>query len=134
MAYTTYNSATAGNVSLGLGHTPTTVYTITGAGGSGSATSIYAGTGGTWSTTATMSPPTLEVSGDATFKGNIKVKGRNLTDWLETIDSRLGILQTNPALEKEFDELKALGDAYRESERRFLEQKRVYEILKTTDE
>jgi hypothetical protein len=81
-----------------------------------------------------MSPPTLEVSGDATFKGNIKVKGRNLTDWLETIDSRLGILQTNPALEKEFDELKALGDAYRESERRFLEQKRVYEILKTTDE
>lgn len=132
MAYTTYNSTTAGNVSLGLGHAPTTVYTITGAGTA--ATGIYAGTGGSWSTTATMSPPTLEVSGDANFKGNINIKGRNLTEWLETIDSRLGILQDNPALEKEFDELRALGDAYREAERRFLEQKRVYEILKNTDQ
>lgn len=133
MAYTTYNSTTAGNVSLALGHAPTTVYTITGAGTAGSA--IYAGSGsGTWNTTATMSPPTLEVSGDANFKGNINIKGRNLTDWLETIDSRLGILQANPDLEKEFDELRALGDAYREAERRFLEQKRVYEILKNTDQ
>jgi hypothetical protein len=134
MAYTTYNNATTGNVSLGLGSKPTTLFTLTGGGGSLSPSSVYTGTGGAWSTTATMSSPTLEVSGDATFKGNIKVKGRNLTDWLETIDSRLGILQTNPDLEKEFDELKALGDAYREAERRFLEQKRVYEILKTTDE
>jgi len=134
MDYTTYNNAITGNVSLGLGSKPTTIFANTVGGGSLSPSSVYTGIGSTWSTAATMASPSLEVIGDANFKGNIKVKGRNLTDWLETIDSRLGILQTNPALEKEFDELKVLGDAYREAERRFLEQKRVYEILKTTDE
>ena len=81
-----------------------------------------------------MQPSSLQVSGDAEFLGNIKIKGRNLTDWLATVDSRLGILHINSELESEFDELRALGDAYREAERRFTEQKRVYDILKNTDE
>jgi hypothetical protein len=113
----------------------------------GSTNAIYVGGGGagtgvgisTWSTTAsttasTMSPSSIQVKGDAEFLGNIKIKGRNLTDWLETVDSRLGLLHIDAALETEFDELKALGDAYREAERRFNAQKRVYEILKNTDE
>jgi hypothetical protein len=109
----------------------------------GSTNAIYVGGGGagtgvgisTWSTTAsTMSPSSIQVKGDAEFLGNIRIKGRNLTDWLETVDSRLGILHIDSELESEFDELRALGDAYREAERRFNEQKRVYEILKNTDE
>jgi hypothetical protein len=86
-----------------------------------------------------MSPGSLQVKGDSEFLGNvtvkgIRVKGRDLTDWIETVDSRLGLLHIDAALETEFDELRALGDAYREAERRFTEQKRVYEILKNTDE
>ena len=96
------------------------------------------GGGGQWHTNttavATISPNQLQVKGDAEFLGNIRVKGRNLTEWLETVESRLGILQINSELETEFDELRALGDAYREAERRFNEQKRVYDILKNTDE
>jgi hypothetical protein len=129
-------------------HTPLGNVTITGGGYSlstGSTNAIYVGGGGgaggglsahtSWSTTAsTMSPSSIQVKGDAEFLGNIKIKGRNLTDWLETVDSRLGLLHIDAELETEFDELKALGDAYREAERRFNEQKRVYEILKNTDE
>jgi len=113
----------------------------------GSTNAIYVGGGGgggltapTWTmassatTASTMSPSSIQVKGDAEFLGNIKIKGRNLTDWLETVDSRLGLLHIDAALETEFDELRALGDAYREAERRFTEQKRVYEILKNTDE
>ena len=121
--------------------------TLTSGGGyinTGSTNAVYvgtgqAGTGGvsyntatTWSTRASHSG--LQVTGDAEFRGNITIQGRNLSDWLATVDSRLGTLQINPQLEREFQELRALGDAYREAERRFLEQQRIYDILKNTDE
>ena len=118
-----------------------TVYTVNTAPG-------ITGTLGTWDTTGRNTNTTmpsivatqgsnnasLQVNGDANFKGNLRVKDRELTDWLETVESRLGMLQVNPKLESEFDELKALGDAYRAAEKRFLEQKRLIEILKKTDE
>jgi len=131
---TTYNPL--GNVTVSGGG-----YSLS----TGSTNAIYVGAGGgaggglsahtSWSTTAsTMSPNSIQVKGDAEFLGNIKIKGRNLADWLDTVDSRLGLLHIDAALETEFDELRALGDAYREAERRFNEQKRVYNILKNTDE
>ena len=39
----------------------------------------------------------------------------------------------NPALEKEFVELRECADHYRDLEKKFLEQKRVFEILKKQD-
>ena len=133
---TTYNplgniTVTGGGYTLGAGYSSANAIYV--GGGAGGGTGISAHT--SWATTAsTMQPSSLQVSGDAEFLGNIKIKGRNLTDWLETVDSRLGILHINSELESEFDELRALGDAYREAERRFTEQKRVYDILKNTDE
>lgn len=128
---TTYNPL--GNITISGSTSYATNNIIYAGGGSGGG----GGTGAyTWATntSAALTPNQLHVTGDAEFQGNITVKGRNLTDWLETVDSRLGILQANPGLETEFDELRALGDAYREAERRFLEQRRIYDILKTTDE
>jgi hypothetical protein len=133
---TTYNplgniTVTGGGYTLGAGYSSANAIYV--GGGAGGGTGISAHT--SWATTAsTMQPSSLQVSGDAEFLGNIKIKGRNLTDWLETVDSRLGLLHIDAELETEFDELRALGDAYREAERRFNEQKRVYEILKNTDE
>jgi hypothetical protein len=133
---TTYNplgniTVTGGGYTLGAGYSSANAIYV--GGGAGGGTGISAHT--SWATTAsTMQPSSLQVSGDAEFLGNIKIKGRNLTDWLETVDSRLGLLHIYAELETEFDELRALGDAYREAERRFNEQKRVYEILKNTDE
>lgn len=131
---TTYNplgniTITGGGYTLSAGYSSANaIYVGGGAGGGGTAHT-------TWTTAAsTMQPGSLQVKGDAEFLGNIKIKGRNLTDWLATVDSRLGLLHIDAALETEFDELRALGDAYREAERRFNEQKRVYDILKNTDE
>ena len=95
-------------------------------------------TGPIWTTTpdtsSTVSHRSIQIKGDAEIDGNLVVKGRDLTEMLETIESRLAILQPNPKLESEFDELKALGDAYRAAEKKFLDQKRVFEILKTQDQ
>jgi hypothetical protein len=84
--------------------------------------------------TGSASHHTLKVSGDTEIDGNLTVKGRDLMDMLETIESRLAILHPNAQLESEFDELKALGDAYRAAEKKLLEQKRVFEILKQQDQ
>jgi len=151
---TTHNPL--GNITVtagGSGYSSTSGSAIYMGGFGGSST----GSAPTWTmassatTAATMSPGALQVKGDSEFQGSVKVKGdsefqgnvtvkgirvkgRDLTDWIETVDSRLGLLHIDAALETEFDELRALGDAYREAERRFNEQKRVYEILKNTDE
>ena len=135
---TTYNplgniTVTGGGYTLGAGYSSANAIYVGGGGGYGGGSGISAHT--TWTTAAsTMQPSSLQVSGDAEFLGNIKIKGRDLTDWLAAVDSRLGLLHINSELESEFDELRALGDAYREAERRFTEQKRVYDILKNTDE
>jgi hypothetical protein len=76
---------------------------------------------------------TLTVTGDTEITGNLTVKGRNLCDLLDIIESRLAILQINPALEEEFSELRELGDRYREMEAKLTEQKRIFKILKTQD-
>jgi hypothetical protein len=130
---TTYNPL--GNVTItggGYINAGTTCAVYVGNGPGGPGTGVNYNTATTWSTRASHSG--LQVTGDAEFRGNITVKGRNLSDWLEAVDSRLGTLQINPQLEREFQELRALGDAYREAERRFLEQQRIYDILKNTDE
>ncbi len=66
-------------------------------------------------TAANISAP-LYVKGDAEIDGNLKVGGKNLMETLEKIEQRLNILTVNPELEKRWDELRELGDKYRELE------------------
>jgi hypothetical protein len=42
----------------------------------------------------------------------------------------LGVMKMDPALEKEFEELRAAGDRYRELREKFQEQKAVWDTLK----
>lgn len=76
----------------------------------------------------------LSVEGDAVIKGKLKVEGIDIAQSLRRIESRLSILRTNPELEASFDELRRLGDQYREAEKRFLEQARVWKILGEPDD
>jgi hypothetical protein len=73
---------------------------------------------------------TLKVAGDAEFEGELKIKGVNLTDRLDKIEERLGILRPNEGLEEKWDELKALGDRYRELEKDILEKEKIWDLLK----
>ena len=51
-------------------------------------------------------------------------------DTLNTINSRLAILQVNPELEERWAELKELGEKYRELEKEIQGKEKVWNILK----
>jgi hypothetical protein len=95
-------------------------------GGYGNIT-ISGTTGLTYATTTPwyVAQPRVKITED-----DIKIDGLSLHETLQTLNQRLGVLQVNPELEQEFDELRACADRYRELEKKFLEQKRIWETLK----
>lgn len=72
----------------------------------------------------------LEVRGNATFQGEITIKGKNLSDMIMKIEERLAILHPNVELEEKWETLKSLGIAYRELEADILEKEKILSILK----
>lgn len=82
-------------------------------------------------TTATWAPNTSKIK--ITDK-DIELDGWSLRETLRTINERLAVLQPNPALEREFEELKACADRYRDLEKKLLDQKAMWETLKKQDQ
>lgn len=72
----------------------------------------------------------LYVRGNATFEGDITLQGVNLSDRLDKIEERLGILHPNKELEDRWAELKELGMRYKELEKEILDKEKVWKILK----
>jgi hypothetical protein len=72
----------------------------------------------------------LKVQGDAEFDGDVKIKGRNISEMFEKIEQRLAILHPNEKLEEKWEELKKLGDAYRALEKDILEKEQIWNTLK----
>ena len=72
----------------------------------------------------------LSVRGDAEFEGDIKLKGKSLSETLNKIEERLAILHPNEKLEEKWEELKKLGDAYRALEKDIIEKEKIWETLK----
>ena len=62
--------------------------------------------------------------------GDIKIAGKSLSDAIEKIEERLGILHPNPELEDRWDELKELRRKYNELEKDLLEKEKIMKILK----
>jgi hypothetical protein len=58
--------------------------------------------------------------------GNVSLK-----ETLAAIESRLNILRPNPELEAEWEELRELGDRYRQLEAELTEKSCVWKILRT---
>jgi hypothetical protein len=104
-------------------------YTInTGAAGQ---TLMWNGTSPTWDTitTSTMNGE-LYVKGDAEIEGDLKIKGKSLADAIDNIEKRLAILHPNKDLEERWEQLKALGEHYRELEKDILEKEKIWNTLK----
>jgi hypothetical protein len=106
-------------------------------GGSGGSGYTYTTTGtgagvvtSPWIATGTNASNTLSVKGDAEFDGDITVKGRSLAEFMESVEQRLNILRPNPELEAEWDQLRELGEQYRELERQLAEKAQMWAILK----
>jgi hypothetical protein len=61
---------------------------------------------------------------------DLVIDGLSLRDFMKTVNERLAVMVPNPELEKEFEELKECADRYRELEKKFLEQMKVWQTLK----
>jgi hypothetical protein len=72
----------------------------------------------------------LSVQGDAVFNGDVCVQGRSLAEFMQQVEQRLHMLQPNPELEREWDQLRELGEQYRELERRCKEKSEIWNRLK----
>lgn len=115
------------SVPINMGSASTISIVGGGGGGGGTYGPIYT-TNGTLSNPATSGR--IHVQGDAVFEGNITWQGRDMREWFEAVETRLAILQPNPKMEADWDELKELGDQYRALEKKLLEQQQVFDILK----
>jgi hypothetical protein len=99
---------------------PSTVYASNTIGGSGLYSSEF-----------TNSTITINTNGIEMQPGtDIVIGGQSLMKTLDSINERLAILQPNTRLESEWEELKELGERYREMEQDLLEKARVWGILK----
>ncbi len=123
-------SATLGTpVSITSGGSGATLTTTTGGGLMWNNNTTYGATSaGNWTTY--QQPQVLRVSGDAVFDGDVKIKGVNLSDRLDAIEERLGILRPNNDLEGKWEKLKKLGEEYRQLEKEILEGESIWDMLK----
>ena len=83
----------------------------------------------TWTTTDTA----VQINSDGlTMKegSDIKIGGKSLTEAIEKIEERLGILTPNPELEERWNKLKELRQQYMEMEKDLLEKEKIMKILK----
>ena len=129
------------NVTVGLGttHANTAItnngaatgslgpFTITG--GTGINTSPYTFSAGTntqpWYST-TVSPK-IKLDGEG---ADIEVNGQSLIAMIKRVEERLNILTPNEKLEAEWEELRALGNKYRELEQHIKDKQATWDRLK----
>jgi hypothetical protein len=62
--------------------------------------------------------------------GDIKIGGKSLSEAIDKIEERLGILHPNPELEDRWEELKNLRKQYQELEKDLLQKEKMWTILK----
>ena len=114
-----YSYSPTYNITGALGSTAS-IYTTSGMNGTSGSYLTSGGTGNTvWSTTpwtigtTTPDPSPLHVSGSAEFDGDVKIKGVSIAKILEDIQSRLAILQPDPAKLEHFAALKKAYEHYK---------------------
>ena len=69
----------------------------------------------------------MELHGE---NADLKINGRSLMSAIDALEQRLNILVPNPELESEWDELRELGERYRELERQCKEKGDMWAKLK----
>lgn len=78
----------------------------------------------------------LQVSGNASIGGDLKVTGDidvcggSLGERIDRIEARLAILRVRPDLEERWQQLRELGDQYRQLETELIERDWIFEQLK----
>ena len=127
----TTSDLTLGNIAFNNGTSST--YTL-GPGLNANAAAIWTttGTGTGWQSAV----GTVQVTPSATIalKGedaDIDINGKSMKAWMEKVEERLNILTPNPELEKDWDDLRKLGERYRKLEKKCKEKAEVWKKLKS---
>lgn len=128
MSYAITQPYTVGNISVTGSSGSSSIFTI-GANGT-SATDMWTNTSWTTAPVTISQKATIDLQGE---DADVVINGKSLSKTLEGIQERLGMLEMNPELEAEFDELREAANRYRELEKKFKEQKRVWDTLKKQD-
>lgn len=93
------------------------------------------GTGGySWGTIGTGTGPSIQANGEMHLNGenaDIRINNKSLRDWMEQVEQRLNILTPNPELEKEWDQLRRLGERYRKLEKQCQDKAEMWNKLKS---
>jgi hypothetical protein len=110
-------------------------YTVTSTGSSSSGQYLQSnGINSTWTSptwsVSDYANSSLQVRGDANFEGDVKIKGKSIIDLINNIEQRLAILHPNTELENKWEDLKKLGDMYRQLEQEIIEKEKMWAILK----
>ena len=113
---TTHTSATGINVSR-------PVWTINGTG-----TSIGTGSPGMWTTgTQINQGGKVHIQGE---NADLVIGDKSMKAWMEKVEERLNILTPNPEMEKDWDQLRKLGERYRKLEKKCKEKSDMWNKLK----
>ena len=79
-------------------------------------------------------PMTVNQGGKIELRGDhadIDINGKSMRVWMEQVEQRLNMLTPNPKLEKEWDDLRKLGERYRKLEKKCKEKAEVWKKLKS---
>ena len=129
------NATCGGSGTLALGAPPSITWssspTLTSGPGVMGAVYTTNTTGGyTFAADPNLKGHTLSVKGNAEFDGEVTIKGKNLTEMIEKIESRLAILHPNEKLEEKWENLRGLREAYVALEKEIIEKEAMWAILK----
>jgi hypothetical protein len=128
---------------------PLTTYSITNGGTSdpyyGAVPNVTIGggvnvTSPVWTTTTnntggyTFANQNIQPNNTVHIKGenaDLLINDKSLKTWMEKVEERLNILTPNPELEKEWDDLRRLGERYRKLEKKCQEKADMWKKLKS---
>ena len=110
--------------------------TITIGGSAGGSSGTYANTMWTTGTSGFNGTSAMDLnqSGKLSLQGtnaDIDINGKSLMKTLEALEERLNMLVPNPELEKEWDDLRRLGNRYRKLEAKCKEKAEMWNKLKS---
>jgi hypothetical protein len=95
--------------------------------------------GPVWTTTTTNpytamgTGPNIQPGGKVVIQGedaDLVIGKKSMRDWMEKVEERLNILTPNPEMEKEWDDLRKLGERYRKLEKKCKEKSDMWNKLK----
>ena len=121
-------------INWGTTGTVAPVYDTAIGGGNGYVYTTTGTSGSPWIATG-INPATLNVQQGGTIElrgenPDIKINDKSMVTWMEAVEERLNILTPNPELEKDWDDLRRLGQRYRALEKKCKEKAQMWAALK----